>query len=411
MDVTLGIAFFAGIVSFISPCVLPLVPAYIGYMGGRMTNTVAAQVSVQAGEGGAAAAATPNRLLLRFSTVMHGAAFVLGFTAVFVTLGVMLTAFVQVIGGQNVNMVTGIIGRIGGVVIIVFGLHFMGVLPGIFNWMRSQESRAFHLGLVIGFAVLGSVVLLWGFAGTLAYWDPYLWRGFDGEIARTVWAPIIGLLSTAVFLAWTFLSGAFQNPQGFVEDQTDALEMMLYADTRQQMDANANSGLLSSALMGVVFAAGWTPCIGPVYGAILTMSADTGQVMQAVPLLIAYSLGLGIPFLLAALMLDGAQGMVRALNKRMRAIKLVSGGFLVLIGFVIASGELQALSTRLGNDFADFSFRVEECSIGWVEGDIYFNQLGDCLSGAADFEALREANLEQFGGGEASAPLLDDTHG
>src|SRR5690349_16038288 len=120
MQLSFSLALIAGLVSFLSPCVLPLVPAYIGYMGGRVTNTVAAQAS------SGAALTTRPMLGSRFSTMLHGLAFVAGFTFVFVALGLLGTAFVSVIGRGNVNVVTGIIGRAGGLLIILFGLHFMG---------------------------------------------------------------------------------------------------------------------------------------------------------------------------------------------------------------------------------------------------------------------------------------------
>jgi cytochrome c-type biogenesis protein len=109
-----------------------------------------------------------------------------------------------------------------------------------------------------------------------------------------------------------------------------------------------------------VFAAGWTPCIGPVYGTILTVAAQTGNVNQAVPLLTIYSLGLGVPFLLMTLLLDSAQGLLRRLQRRMHTIELVSGAFLVLIGLLVASNQLQLLSQSLSTQFADVSYNLEE---------------------------------------------------
>lgn len=390
MDVTIGLAFFAGLVSFISPCVLPLVPAYIGYMGGRMTQTVSTQVSVSdTGE----AVMTPNRLLMRFNTLLHGMAFVGGFTLVFVVLGVVTTAFVQIIGGQNIGTITSLISRIGGIFIIIFGFHFMGVLPSFFRYLRSEKSNALNYFIVGTITVVTVGALWWGFSGHLAIWDQEVWRDpFNGSIKPTIWAPIIGLLLSAGFLVWMFISDAFTQPQAFLTKTTNQLDAMFYADTRREMDVNANEGLVGSALMGVIFAAGWTPCIGPIYGTILTMSADSGQVMTAIPLLTAYSLGLGIPFLLSALMLDSAQGVIRRMNRHMRAIKLVSGGFLIAMGVLIASGQLTSLSQQLSGQFAEFSILVEECSLGWIEGDVYFNQLGDCLGGVQSIEAIRESN-------------------
>src|SRR5215213_6975043 len=95
MQLSFSLALIAGLVSFLSPCVLPLVPAYIGYMGGRVTNTVAAQT------GGSTVIVRPT-LGSRFSTLLHGLAFVGGFTFVFVAIGLLSTAFASQIGRQNI---------------------------------------------------------------------------------------------------------------------------------------------------------------------------------------------------------------------------------------------------------------------------------------------------------------------
>lgn len=390
LDVTLGLAFFAGLVSFISPCVLPLVPAYIGYMGGRVTNTIAAQVDVS---GSGEAVARGPSLAARFSTMLHGTAFVIGFTAVFVIIGILGTAF---IGTFNTATVTDLIGRVGGVVIIFFALHFMGVLPSVFNWIRQERAPMMNALLVAAIALIGGVIILWGFGGQLDIWNSRYWG------TNSAWVPASGVVALAIYVVLLFIGGAFTTPTQFLNKSTNTLDQMLYADTRREMDATGNKGLISSGVMGVVFAAGWTPCIGPIYGAILTMSATTGDVAQAAPLLTAYSLGLGIPFLLTALMLDSAQGFLRRLNRHMQTIKLVSGMFLLLIGLAIASGQLQSLSQQWSGQFADLSVRIEECSVGWVEGDIWFNQLGDCLSGAATFDQLHEETLQQ-----AALPTLE----
>ena len=138
MQLSFSLALIAGLVSFLSPCVLPLVPAYIGYMGGRVTNTVAAQTA-----GGTAVAIKPDSSS-RFSTMLHGLAFVAGFTFVFVAIGLLGTAFVNQIGRANINVITGIIGRAGGLLIIFFGLHFMGALPALFNRILARRQAPQH---------------------------------------------------------------------------------------------------------------------------------------------------------------------------------------------------------------------------------------------------------------------------
>src|SRR5688572_15053487 len=110
-NVTVGLAFIAGFLSFVSPCCLPLVPAYIGYMSGRMTHTVA---------GEKAKGLQGTQVATRATMLLHGLAFVAGFTFVFVMLGLMTTAFIGILG-STATVLKDIIAQIGGVLIIVFG--------------------------------------------------------------------------------------------------------------------------------------------------------------------------------------------------------------------------------------------------------------------------------------------------
>lgn len=370
--VEIFITFIAGIVSFISPCVLPLVPAYIGYMGGRVTNTVSAQVSTSGG--GTATAARPASA--RFNTVMHGVAFVAGFTFIFVMLGVLGTALIT-LGGTNT--ITDIIGRLGGVMIIFFGLHFMGVMPSLFSRLkgkRDETSRGMYLLMSIGLAISGIALLTWGFTGTLTPWAPAEFREPE------TWTITSAIITSLALVAGMFAGGAFTDPTSFWRKSINTIERGLYADTRREMTAKGDDGYAGSAIMGVVFAAGWTPCIGPTLGAAMTLAASTGaDATRGGILLAAYSMGLGIPFLLTALMLDSAQGFLRKLQRHMRAIELVSGAFLVAVGFIIASGQLQTWSQQLSGEFADFSYQVEECVVGFVEGNIAFGSVGACING------------------------------
>src|SRR5262249_54197349 len=146
-----------GFLSFISPCVLPLVPAYIGYMGGRLTHTVAVRSAVG---GGPAAARQQTPLRARFVTVLHGLAFVAGFTFIFVVLGLLTTAFIFQIGRQNVSIIESLIAHIGGVLIVFFGLHYMGILPTIFQRLLSRESIAQSRRPTIAVIIIGGLLLL-----------------------------------------------------------------------------------------------------------------------------------------------------------------------------------------------------------------------------------------------------------
>ncbi len=348
-QLTLWLAFIAGLVSFISPCVLPLVPAYIGYMGGRVTQSVS-NVAL-AGGGQVATVGAGQRLV----TVLHSLFFVGGFSLVFVGIGLLSTAFISAIGGQNIGTVTDLIGRIGGLVIIFFGLHFSGLLPGWLARLRGKEALLASPLTSLVVALVGGALILWGFSGTVAIQTSDLWQWAP-------WAPSLGLLVFGGYLAWLLLGGAFTDGVRFWQAKIDRLGELLYADTRRELQRDSSgNGFGSSALMGVVFSAGWTPCIGPVYGAVLTLAANGGDVGQAGTLLSSYSLGLGVPFMLTALLLDGAQGLLRRLQRHLRSIQLFSGAFLILIGLLVATGTLQRLSATLSTGaYAEAAISLEE---------------------------------------------------
>lgn len=225
-QVTLGLAFLAGLASFLSPCVFTLIPAYIGYLGGRAIGGEATERN-------------------RFITFTHGLAFVLGFSLVFITLGVATSAF-----GRLLFDLRFILAKVGGVVVIIFGLHMMGV---------------------------------------------------------------------------------FRIP-------------FLEYDTRVQTMPNPRWGYLSSALMGVFFSAGWAPCVGPVLGAILTLALNGGSVTTGVSLLSAYSAGLAIPFLLAALGVGWVSLTLRRYGKAMHYIEVGMGVVLVIIGILLFAGIFERIA-------------------------------------------------------------------
>lgn len=361
VDITIGLAFVAGLASFISPCVLPLVPAYVGYMGGQVTSQVAATA------GGGNVAVQRNR----FGTVLHGLFFVLGFTFVFVTFGLLTTAGSLALRGSIVD-VQEILARLGGLIIILFGLHVMGLLPRVINWvMGKREQMNTGTGYVI------TLVAQLAIGGVLAW---------------SLVTSVVAVIGAVLYLAWLVLGNAFAKPGDFWYQKLTGLQTMLYTDTRQQIQPRGDKGYLGSALMGVVFSAGWTPCIGPVYGAVLTMAANGGSLSQAGALLTAYSLGLGVPFLLTALALNQMKGVLRRLQRHMKTIELVSGVLLVLIGLLVLSGQLATLS-QIGST-GDLSYNLEHCTTELFRGNIAFGDLGACLEVGPSFSP-----------GEAAAPV------
>jgi cytochrome c-type biogenesis protein len=234
-SVGISLAFLAGLASFLSPCVFSLVPAYVGYLGGR---------SVASSSGG-----QENRWL----TLSHGLAFVLGFSVIFISLGLAASA----LGGLLYNL-RNWLSVIGGIVVIIFGIH---------------------------------------------------------------------------------MTGLFRIP-------------FLEYDLRPQSAPDRQRGYLASFLMGVFFSAGWSPCVGPILGSILTLSINGGSISQGLLLLSAYSAGLAIPFLIASTQIGLVTVVIRRYGKVMRYVEVFMGVLLILVGALLLSGrfeQLASLGTFLGS--------------------------------------------------------------
>lgn len=305
-NVTIGLAFFAGLLSFISPCVLPLVPAYISYLSGRASQQVATELRPEI---------PAARNAIPFGVVLHGLFFIGGFTLIFVGFGLLVNASVRIFQLRLFD-IRQLLMQAGGILIIFFGLHILGVTGWTLRFL----------------------------------------------ITRVDWAAL-GSLGTGI--------------QHFL----DNIQAMLYGDTRKRMNPQNPYGYVGSGLMGVAFAAGWSPCIGPILGAILTLSATANtneSFWQAGLLLFAYSLGLGVPFLLAALALDRLRGVMRWMQRRMRLIELVSGVFLIGMGLLLYSGTLMRLA-QIGSGLANFSYNLEVCGTGVVEGKVPLLEMGKCI--------------------------------
>jgi cytochrome c-type biogenesis protein len=236
------VALAAGVLSFLSPCVLPIVPPYLAYMGG-----------ISMGEMTGAGAA-------RRRVMLPALFFVMGLSTVFLLLGFTASAF-----GAFFLQNQEIFSKIAGAVVIVFGLHFLGL---------------FRISLL---------------------------------------------------------------------------------DREARLDAGDRGGsALGAYVLGLAFAFGWTPCIGPQLGAILSIAAQEGSVQRGTVLLGVYAMGLGLPFLLAALFIERAMGVMARLKKHMRTIERAMGVLLLVVGLALLTGA-----------FTDFSWWLLET----------FDQLGIPLLG------------------------------
>src|SRR3954454_18243807 len=242
-DLTILVALAAGVISFLSPCVLPLVPAYLGQM-----TAIAVAAS--------ATGAPPSR----WTAMRHALAYVAGFGAVFTLLGVTATFA----AGPLVEYLPALL-MVGGVVLIVMGLSLAGILR-----------------------------------------IPVLERS---------WRPLdVGASGSLATATGSFSFGG--SGTGGTTTMGDRLGGHL---------VSARGGWLASFGLGAIFAIGWTPCIGIILGGILGLASQSGTVAQGGILLIAYTLGLGIPFLLIAVLFDRAPAMLRPLIRHGRAVSVIGG--------------------------------------------------------------------------------------
>ena len=249
-SITIPLAFAAGFLSFASPCVLPLIPVYLGYLTG---TTVGAE----------------DENINRGMVFTHALLFVSGFTIIFVVVfGAPFGALGTFLRGEFSSILV----KVGGIFLILFGLH----MGGFFRWLASTLKDVPRIGEPIN---------------TLNY----------------------------------------------------KLDMFILPERRIQSDMGSTPSYSRSLFVGMTFAAGWTPCIGPLLGAILTIAATGQSVGQAMLLLLVYSLGLAVPFLLTALLLSSATGLLKRLNRHMHAIEIISAIFLVAIGVLLVSDQFTAL--------------------------------------------------------------------
>lgn len=224
-DVTFWIAFTAGILSFFSPCVLPLIPSYITYITGLSFNQLQQ--------------AHPTAKV-RMTVLLHSLTFIAGFSTVFISLGA-LAGIASSSFQEHLREGLSWVQKIGGVLIFLFGIHMSGL---------------FHFTMLLG-------------------------------------------------------------------------EKRVHLQSKP-------SGFLGTFLVGLAFAAGWTPCIGPILGAILAMAAGTGSdVSRSVLLLTTYSAGLGIPFLVSGLLFHGFLSCFNRFRKHIRLMEIATGGLLMIVGIML----------------------------------------------------------------------------
>ncbi|MBW2646342.1 MAG: cytochrome c biogenesis protein CcdA [Deltaproteobacteria bacterium] len=232
-EISIIVAFSAGLLSFLSPCVLPLVPGYIAFVSGIQIDQM-----------------TKNKLASKEmkTAMINSIMFVIGFSVVFVAMGASATLL-----GKFLTQSMPLLINIAGIIIIIFGLQQIGI---------------FRLGLMM---------------------------------------------------------------------------------TTKQIELPADRlGIFKAPLLGAAFAFGWTPCIGPILAAILTYAATMDTVGKGVILLMVYSAGLGIPFLLTTVAMNAFFKLFSKIRKHMNIIGKISGVILVILGILMISGKLTLITAKLG---------------------------------------------------------------
>ena len=241
-DISLFIAFAAGLLSFVSPCVLPLVPSYVTYITGLTIEELTSET---------------QRARVRGTIIANSLLFIAGFSAVFIAFGASAS-----LAGQLLLTYQDFLRKLGGVIIVVFGLYVMGLLKLKF----------------------------------------------------------------------------------------------LMAEKRVHFTSRP-AGYAGSVLVGVAFAAGWTPCVGPILGTILLYASTTDSMLTGVKLLTSYSMGIALPLFITALAIDSFLNYFKKIKGYMYGISVASGVFLVLVGVMIYTNSLTILTSIL-----------ERHHIGWYIG-------------------------------------------
>ena len=306
-DVSLAGAFLAGLVSFLSPCVLPLVPGYISMLSGVGME--------QLREGNV----SKSKL---FSSAL---AFVIGLSVVFISFGAAASA----VGGflnQNRLLLT----PVAGALILLFGLHLLGVLT--------------KLSVRVGI-VLGAVLVLLGIFSLVRH------------------APLFAGFGWLQFFSLSVIG--FFGP---------AMTRWLNRDVRLNSSMK-QPGVWSGFMLGFAFAFGWTPCIGPILTTVLSFAAASATVSRGIFLLAVYSAGLAIPFLLTALGISQFMNFYKNFRKHLHAVEIFSGALLLFIGALVFSNKLTWITGKFAFLQATTA-RLEEALTKGVGAAIVWSLLG-----------------------------------
>jgi cytochrome c-type biogenesis protein len=332
-SVTLPLAFLAGLLSFASPCVLPLVPAYMGYLSGTAV-TLEEQ---------------PGKRRQSITAFGHSTVFVLGFMAVFVVLGASATFLGSLLLDYRL-----LLQRVGGVLLVIFGMRLMGTGWSRRRWVGAAIVVAtvtfvLHSGLLtMGRIELDEYALVW-LQESLMMGLVVLAGADVGTVRQVILALAAGILNfLASFdtLVPNLIASVLIALSAVVFNRTD----LFYAEKKLEFRQTGQAGYARSFLFGVVFAAGWTPCIGPILTGILVVASQLETVGQGILLLGVYSLGLGLPFLLVGMAFGTLAGWLRRMNRYVGIVAIISGVLLVLMGIFIYTDSLAFLA-RYGNLF------------------------------------------------------------
>ncbi|WP_448588319.1 cytochrome c biogenesis CcdA family protein [Thermocrinis sp.] len=269
VEISLFIAFTAGLLSFLSPCVLPIIPGYLSYLSGM----------------GLKESQRFNSNIL-FASVL----FVLGFSLVFSLLGAGATTV-----GQFLRDYQDLISKVGGGVVVFFGLHFAGVFL-----------RPNFLKELLGFSAFILSLHLFG------------------AISQRLLFNLLGIILVVLFLY-------FFN-----------LHDKLYRQMR--LEVKRSTSMFGAFLVGALFAFGWSPCIGPVLGSILLYASQQETATQGALLLFSYSMGLGIPFIVAGGLLSAFLSFVKGFSKFFGVVEFIGGVILVALGVLLTTGYLSLLA-------------------------------------------------------------------